>query len=185
MLNRIGTLKRIKGCLSMRQRLLYYDSVIKAVMMYSSAVWTNCRKDYQDMVFKLQKRAARVILDAPYMSSTIQLFNRLKWLPFYEESKINKAVLAFKIVNGETAPYLRESLKLNREQNCRNTRYAEVNLICPKYKRETDGGRTFSVTTSKLWNSLPLNLRRNLNARIFKNRYIEMLHEHQRTLSNF
>jgi hypothetical protein len=24
--------------------------------------------------------------------------------------------------------------------------YAEVNFICPKYKRETEGGRTFSVT---------------------------------------
>jgi hypothetical protein len=58
------------------------------------------------MVFKLQKRAARVILDAPYMSSTIQLFNRLKWLPFYEEGKVNKAVFAFKSINGETAPYL-------------------------------------------------------------------------------
>ena len=69
----------------MHQRLLYYNHVIKPIMMYSSAVWTNCRKDYLDMVFKLQKRAARVILDAPYMSSTIQLFNRLKWLPFYEE----------------------------------------------------------------------------------------------------
>ena len=28
----------------------------------------------------------------------------------------------------ETAPYLRESLTLNRQQHCRNTRYAEVNL---------------------------------------------------------
>ena len=93
------------------------------------------------------KRAARVILDGPYMSSTIQLFNRLKWLPFYEESKVNKAVFAFKSINGETAPYLRETLKLNREQHCRNTRYAEVNFICPKYKRETEGGRTFIVTT--------------------------------------
>ena len=114
-----------------------------------------------------------------------KLHSRWKWLPFYEESKVNKAIFAFKIVNGETAPYSRESLKLNREQHCRNTRYAKVNFICQKYKREIDCGRSFSVTTSKLWNSLPLNLRRNLNVRTFRNRYVEMLHEHQQTLSNF
>ena len=85
----------------------------------------------------------------------------------------------------ETAPYLRETLKLNREQHCRNTRYAEVNFICPKYKRETEGGRTFSVTTIKLWNSLPLNLRRHLNVRIFKNKYVETLQAHQQSLSHF
>jgi hypothetical protein len=101
------------------------------------------------------------------MSSTFQLFNRLKWLPFYEESKVNKAVFAFKSINGETTPYLRETLKLNREQHCRNTRYAEVNFICPKYKRETEGGRTFSVTTIKLWNSLPLNFSLCISALLF------------------
>ena len=92
---RFGTLKRIKGCLLMHQRLFYYNSVIKPVMMYSSDVWTNFRKDYRDMVFKLQERATRVILDAPHISSTIQLFNRLKWLPFYEESKIKKSAFVF------------------------------------------------------------------------------------------
>jgi hypothetical protein len=181
---RIGTLKRIRGCLPMHQRLLYYNHVIKPIMMYSSAVCTNCRKDYMDMVFQLQKRAARVILDAPYMSLTIQLFNRLKWLPFYEQSKVNKAVFAFKSINGKTAPYLRETLKLNCEQHCRNTRYAEVNFICPKYKRETEGGRTFSVTIIKLWNSPPLNLRQHLNVRIFKNEYVEIVHAHQQSLSH-
>ena len=87
-------------------------------------------------------------------------------------------------MNGKTAPYLRETLKLNCEQHCRNTRYAEVNFICPKYKRETEGGRTFSVTTIKLWNSPPLNLRQHLNVRIFKNEYVEILHAHQQSLSH-
>ena len=31
---------------------------------------------------KLQKRAARIILDAPLFTSTQQLFDSLNWLPF-------------------------------------------------------------------------------------------------------
>jgi hypothetical protein len=34
-----------------------------------------------------------------------------------------------------------------------NTRYSNSNIICPRYKRETDGGRSFVVTGAKLWNA--------------------------------
>ena len=33
---------------------------------------------------KLQKRAARIILDADSQASSVKLFNKLKWIPFYE-----------------------------------------------------------------------------------------------------
>ena len=35
-------------------------------------------------VFKLQKRAARVISDANDQASSVKLLNSLQWLPFYE-----------------------------------------------------------------------------------------------------
>ena len=31
--------------------------------------------------------------------------------------------------------------------------------LCPKYKRETEGGRTFAVSTIKQWNQLPKTVR--------------------------
>ena len=67
------------------------------------------------------------------MSSTIQLFNKFYWRPFYEEVTVNKCALTFKGINGEIAPYLCEILKLNREQHGTNTRYAYANFICPWY----------------------------------------------------
>lgn len=44
-----------------------------------------------------------------------------------KEIKVNIAVLfAFKSISGEFAPYLCETLKLNREQHCKTTGYVEV-----------------------------------------------------------
>ena len=37
-------------------------------------------------VFKLQKRCARIILDAQQPHSTVDLFNTLTWVPFNIES---------------------------------------------------------------------------------------------------
>ena len=36
----------------------------------------------------------------------------------------------------------------------RQTRYGSY-LICPKYKRESEGARTFQVSATRFWNSLP------------------------------
>ena len=52
--------------------------------------------------------------------------------------------------------YLNEDFTVN---NQRNTRYAKLNLVCPKYIREAEGGKSFLVRAWKLWNNLSLELR--------------------------
>ena len=66
----IGLLKKIMNYLPLKQRLLYYNALIRPVINYASVLWTNCDKESLGRVLKLQKRAARVILNAP-PSSTI------------------------------------------------------------------------------------------------------------------
>ena len=33
-------------------------------------------------------------------------------------------------------------------------------FVCPRYNRESEGGRTFSVSATRLWNSLPIDLKK-------------------------
>ena len=58
---RIGLLKKIMNYLPLKQRLLYYNALIRPVINYASVLWTNCDKESLRRVLKLQKRAARVI----------------------------------------------------------------------------------------------------------------------------
>ena len=55
-------------------------------------------KESLNRVLKLQKRAAKVILSADRDSPSVQLFNKLKWIPFYEENKISCCSLIFKLI---------------------------------------------------------------------------------------
>jgi hypothetical protein len=73
------------------------------------------------------------------------MFNSLDWLPFGVDSYINRCGLIFKRVNGQTPSYLKETLKLNSDIHTRNTRFCNLNFICPKFKKSTEGGRSFSV----------------------------------------
>ena len=44
-------------------------------------------------LFKLQKRAAWIILEANTRSNSVKLFKELAWLHFYGEVKLNKSIL--------------------------------------------------------------------------------------------
>ena len=60
---RSGVLKKTKRYLPPKETKLYYNAMIKPVMMYGCTIWCSCSSENFERVFKLQKRAARVILD--------------------------------------------------------------------------------------------------------------------------
>ncbi len=94
---RIGILRKIRSYLPLKQRVLYYNAVIYPIFNYANVMWTACdNKDLLTRVLKLQKRVARVILAAELRASSVALFNSLHWIPFYEDSRINKCQIIHK-----------------------------------------------------------------------------------------
>ena len=73
----------------------------------------------------------------------------------------------------------------NSQQHSRVTRYSNINFICPKFNRVTEGGRSFAVSTCQLWNSLSLDLRNAVSLESFKNNYRNILFKEQQELHHF
>ena len=144
---RIAVLRKIRSYLPLRQRKLFYNSMIRSIMNYVNVIWTTCNKESQLRVLRLQKRAARVILFTQRQTPSVDLFNKLCWLPFYEDANITRCSFVFKCLQSSLPSYLND---------------------LSRYTRETEGGRTFSVITSKLWNSLPLPLRKSQSVGSFR-----------------
>ena len=55
-----------------------------------------------------------------------------------------------------------------RLKDTRTSRYGKYNLVYPSYNRETEGGRTFQANGAKLWNSIPLDIRKKDSIGSFK-----------------
>ena len=47
----------------------------------------------------------------------------------------------------------------NSDINHSKSRYREGKLVCKRFKRKTEDGRTFSVSSEKLWNSFPTSVK--------------------------
>ena len=72
----IGILNRIKAYLLRAERILYCNSLIKPLILYCIVTWTSCCSHNNisiTKVFKLQKRCARIILDAHQRHSKVPL----------------------------------------------------------------------------------------------------------------
>ena len=131
---------------------IYYSTIIKPVMLYGSTIWTSCSKENLLKVPRLQKRAARIILDAERTAPSVDLFNTLKWVLFYAESYVNRCALTYKRLNGNTPEYINDLLIRNSDTHNRSTRFCNINLMCPRFKRSTERGRAFAVRATKEWN---------------------------------
>ena len=145
-----------------RQRETYYNGVIKPTLLYGSMIWDSCSVEHLQSILELQKRAACIILDAERFTPSVVLFNNLNWLPFTKQSLIKRWALVYKRVHNYIMPsYLNNLLVRNSEIHNRATRHSNINLMCPKYKRKSAGGRTFTIRTIKDWNSMNANIRNN------------------------
>ena len=60
----------------------YYNSYVLPVSDFRCVVWGNTTNANLTRLVKLQKRAARMILKADFMTPSEQLFKELNWLPF-------------------------------------------------------------------------------------------------------
>jgi hypothetical protein len=100
-----------------------------------------------ERVFKLQKRAARVILDVDTRerSPIDYLKIELHLLPLHK-IKIERCCVIYNRVFGQSTQYIWNKCTLIRNvvYGSRSNRYSKLNLVYPtRYERETEGGKSF------------------------------------------
>ena len=160
MSQRIAVLRKIKRNLPLAERKLYFNALIKPIMLYGSCAWCTASEENVKRVSKLQKRAARVILDADIGERSDLLFGQLDWLRLKDEPNHKRSSLIFRRIKDENAcpRYITELLTRDADGHTRTSRYGKYNLVPILYNRETEEGRTFQASGTKLLNSIPLDI---------------------------
>ena len=86
-------------------RKLLFNALVKPIFEYCCSVWGNNPNDLLLRILRVQKRCSRLILDARLLDNSVQMFQKLQWLPIDDIIRIKKLCMMFKIVNKECPVY--------------------------------------------------------------------------------
>ena len=150
----VSVIKRAKTYLPQSSLKMLYNSLVLPHFDYCSAVWSNRYQSQTTQLFKVQKRAARLIMNQSYETPSVQLFKSLKWMTLEERFEFNRVFMIYKCLHNLAPSYLSAEL-VNpcqvHEHFTRQTTSGELSL--PKFK--TDCYKHSPILSSiRSWNVL-------------------------------
>ena len=162
--SKLALLKRIKKYLPLCTRILFYKAYILPHIDYCSTVWGFTAK-YAEL-YKLQKRAARIITDSKFDADGDKLIKTLKWIQTHKRVKYGTAVMIYNTMHNTTPQYLRNIFKQKDiKRETRST--SKTNLYIPIPKRDVFKN-SISYQGPLYWNSLPCFMKNSVTVNVFK-----------------
>ena len=145
----------------------------KYFSQYCCTVWGKTKNENLLRLSKVQKRCAKLILDASFSNNSVELFSKIGWLPIDDVIRKRKLCLMYKIVNGCCLQYFKDYISYVNDKHRHNTRAStNNNLLIPLF-RTNSGLRTFYASVNRLWNTLDDRTRSITTLRNFK-KYISI-----------
>ena len=150
----IALLRRAKAFVSQNELIRMYNSLVVPYFTYCSNVWydgnnrTNLEK-----IYKMQKRAARVITSSNYEIRSKSIFKSLKWIPIEFTLQKSEILMTLKAILRVAPKYIN-----NMFNYCNNSTYQmrsnRRKLTLNKPSRNFMK-KSFSYRGAVAWNNLP------------------------------
>lgn len=160
----LSVLKRLSNTLSEEGKLLVYNTFIFSNFNYCCIIWHFCTISNARKVEKVQERSLRYVFN-DFVSSYNSLLERSNKSHMY----INRIRIilqyVFKVISGDVPMYLIDMYK--KDESSRNTR-CYVKLLQPKFKSFTHGFNSVGYQGSRIWNSLPNDIKESTTYNKFK-----------------
>ena len=153
--SKLALLRRIKRYLPIEYRKLFYNSYVLPSIDYCLTIWGNAPKTHLERIHKLQKCAARIILDAAPDGPSQPLCRELNSLNIFERTEYNKGIFMYKILHGMSPSYLFNLFTLQSSNNYHFRSIANQNMCVPRHTTESFK-RSLQYSGTTLWNCLPL-----------------------------
>ena len=147
--------------------LILYYSLILPYLSYCTEIWGNTYSSHLETVFKLQKKAIRIVHNVDFRDHTNTLFIKSNLLKLEDLIKLKVLLIVFK-ARANQLPSNIQQLFTNREggYNLRGTLHFKVQCV-----RTTLRSQCVTRRGVNLWNDLKDELKSAVNLHQFKKQY--------------
>ena len=166
--SKISLLRQLSSYISVEAQKMYYQGYILPLIDYGSSTWGATSKNNIERLSKLQKRAARIILNANCDTASSDMFIELGWASITKRHNYNKAVLTYKALNNLTPSYVFDLLTPISQTLNRTLKLSTNGSLAVPISKTAKFDRSFSSSAPRLWNQLPESVRKTTSLNVFK-----------------
>ena len=141
----------IRNLISQEQTEMLVHSIITSRLDYCNSLFYNLNKSLIDKFQKVQNAAARVVLRLRKHDSVRSKLKDLHWLRIHERILFKLLVMTFKCINNMAPVELRALINIRSVENC---------TLCYIFMDSVYGRRSFQYVAPRLWNALPISIRK-------------------------
>jgi len=150
-----------------------YKTTILPCIDYACSVWGNCSVKNRELIYRLQKRAARIVLKKfnPMEVESTEFIRNLKWQSFEKRRDYFLNVLMYKCIHGNAPERLCNEIEMYFDRHGFNTRNADsLNVVVPKPQIELFK-QSFKYSGANTWNDLSFEQQNLPSLNLFKIHY--------------
>ena len=162
----IGILRKLRNTLPTNILFSLYNTIILPYISYSNIAWaitdntfdinhcpwTSPNSTKLDTIFKLQKKAMRIINNSNYHSHTKQIFLNFKTLNIFDINKLQTALFMYRFTNNTLPNSFSNFLTKHSDIHNYNTRHAQHYVATSPSTNQIK--YSIKVSGPKIWNSL-------------------------------
>lgn len=142
-----------------------YFSLFDTHLRYGLHLWANTSVSNTNYIFKLQKKAIRILCNANYNAHTAELFVKLKLLNINQMIEKAFATVSFRFTHNSLPPNVKSLFSSNTEVHSYQTRQRSHPHIF-KHRSQLFA-RSFLHRATMIWQSLPYNIRTCNSVKLF------------------
>ena len=144
-------------------KTLYY-ATIQSHITYCLAIWGSTYAGHLQPLFRIQKRAIRLMTNSPALAHSHPLFKQTSILTLYDLIKLETAIYAYKNINKNIFLRAHHHYQTRIHEDLRLPTY---NLIVFKH--------SLSYNAPKVWNTVPVNIKNKRTVHSFRRSYKKFL----------
>ena len=131
---------------------MIYDAILTPHLLYCNIAWATSSNYSMLRLFRLQKKAVRLVSHASFLAHTSPIFYRFKILNIYDLNNFNIAIFMYLCFKNCIPTSLSKYFCLNSEVRSYNMR-SQLDYHLPLFKTNV-GLQSVFYTGPKIWNSL-------------------------------